>query len=149
IAMNSEEAQKMVNASRAFKQMLTIGHHMRFLPVCQYLKRMIDHGELGHIYYGRSHALRRRGVPGWGQFHIKSKSGGGPLIDLGVHTLDLIIWLMGSPRPRAVSGSVYTHFGNRHSYFNPHGTYRREEYDVEDFACGMVKFSNGCTLTLE
>ena len=149
IAMNSEEAQKMVDAARAYKSMLTIGHHMRFLPVSQFLKRMIEQGELGHIYYGRSHALRRRGVPGWGQFHIKSKSGGGPLIDLGVHTLDLIIWLMGSPRPRSVSGSVYTQFGNRQTFYNPHGTYHREDYDVEDFACGMVKFTNGCTLTLE
>ncbi|MGI8908263.1 MAG: Gfo/Idh/MocA family protein [Candidatus Sumerlaeaceae bacterium] len=149
IAMNSEEAQKMVNAARTSKRMLTIGHHMRFLPVCQFLKRMIEQGELGHIYYGRSHALRRRGVPGWGQFHIKSKSGGGPLIDLGVHTLDLIIWLMGSPRPKCVSGSVYTQFGNRQTFYNPHGTYRREDYDVEDFACGMVKFTDGCTLSLE
>jgi predicted dehydrogenase len=149
IAMNSEEAQKMVDAARETKRMLTVGHHMRFLPVCQFLKRMIDQGELGHIYYGRSHALRRRGVPGWGQFHIKSRSGGGPLVDLGVHTLDLITWLMGSPKPRSVTGTVYTQFGNRQTFYNPHGTYRREDYDVEDFACGLVKFTNGCTLTLE
>jgi len=149
IAMNSEEAAAMVAAAKDTNRLLTIGHHMRFHPYCKYLKQIIDDGELGHIYYGRSHALRRRGVPGWGQFHIKSQSGGGPLIDIGVHTLDLIIWLMGSPRPVSVSGSVYTQFGNRHTYFNPHGTYRREDYDVEDFACALVKFDNGSTLTLE
>lgn len=149
IAMNSEEAARMVSAARASGKLLTIGHHMRFHPYCKYLKRMIDEGELGNIYYGRSHALRRRGVPGWGQFHIKAKSGGGPLIDIGVHTLDLVIWLMGSPRATSVSGSVYTQFGNRHTYYNPHGSYLREDYDVEDFACALVKFHNGATLTLE
>lgn len=149
IAMNAEEAHLMVEAAHCSSGLLTIGHHMRFLPASRYLKQMIDDGDLGKIYFGKSQALRRRGVPGWGQFHIKSKSGGGPLIDLGVHTLDLITWLMGSPQPTVVSGSVYTKLGNQSHFYNPHGTYRREDYDVEDFAAGLIKFSNGATLTLE
>lgn len=149
IAMNAFEAQMMVDAANRSGAMLTIGHQMRFFPAVQHLKKMLDAGELGEIYFGRSLALRRRGIPGWGQFHIKEKSGGGPLIDIGVHALDLIMWLMGSPEPANVMGSVYTHFGNKKEFHSPWGDYRREEYDVEDFACGMVKFRSGSTLLLE
>jgi predicted dehydrogenase len=149
IAMNADEALSMVEASRAGRALLSIGHHMRFMPAAKFLKSRIDSGDLGAIYYGRSHALRRRGVPGWGAFHIKGKSGGGPLIDIGVHALDLILWLMGSPEPTTVSGTAYTKLGNRPDFHCAWGTYRREEYDVEDFACALVRFTNGATLTLE
>lgn len=149
IAISTSDAERMVAAARTTGKMLTIGHHMRFLPEAQFLKKLINEGELGQIYYGRSHALRRRLVPGWGQFHIKAKSGGGPLIDVGVHALDLIIWLMGSPTATAVSGSVYTMFGNRPDFYNPYGVYQRQDYDVEDFACAMVRFDNGSSLVLE
>jgi len=149
IAINSSDALRMVEAARETGKMLTIGHHMRFLPYAQFLKKIINNGELGQIYYGRSHALRRRLIPGWGQFHIKSKSGGGPLIDIGVHALDLIVWLMGSPTAVTVSGAVYTKFGHRPDFYNPYGTYRREDYDVEDFASAFIRFDNGSTLALE
>jgi len=149
IAMNAKEAEKMLKAARAGKALLTIGHHMRYMPSSQFLKNMINSGDLGSIYYGRSQALRRRGVPGWGQFHIKQKSGSGPLIDISVHALDLIFWLMGSPEPSTVSGNVYTKFGNRPDFATRWGEYKREDYDVEDFAAGFVKFKNGASLTLE
>lgn len=149
IAINSHDASRMVDAARDTGKMLAIGHHMRFLPTAQFLRKIIENGELGQIYYGRSHALRRRLIPGWGQFHIKSKSGGGPLIDVGVHALDLIVWLMGSPTAVTVSGAVYTKFGHRPDFYNPHGTYSREEYDVEDFATAFIRFDNGSSLNLE
>ncbi len=149
MAMNCAEAAEMAAAAGRTGRMLTIGHHMRFHPFARYLKRAIEAGDLGTIYFGRSHALRRRGIPGWGAFHIRAKSGGGPLIDIGVHALDLIIWLMGSPTPLRVSGSVYTKFGNRPDFYNAWGNYKREDYDVEDYACGMVRFEGGASLLLE
>ncbi|MBX7245520.1 MAG: Gfo/Idh/MocA family oxidoreductase [Candidatus Sumerlaeaceae bacterium] len=149
MAMNAAEASEMVDKVRAKKGLLTIGHHFRFQPYVKFARQAIERGDLGQIYFGRSHALRRRGIPGWGQFHIKEKSGGGPLVDIGVHTLDLIVWLMGSPEPATVSGTVYTKFGNRKDFFTTWGEYKRDEYDVEDYACGMVKFTNGATLLLE
>lgn len=149
IAINSHDARRMVDVARETGNILTIGHHLRFLPSAQFLKKAIVRGDLGQIYYGRSHALRRRLVPGWGQFHIKAKSGGGPLIDIGVHALDLIVWLMGSPTANTVSGSVFTKFGHRPDFYNPYGTYRREDYDVEDFAAAFVRFDNGSSLALE
>lgn len=148
IAMNVAEAERMVAAAQRTKKMLTIGHHFRFVPFIRFIKRRIDEGLLGDIYFGRSHALRRRGVPGWGQFHIRDKSGGGPLIDIGVHALDCILWLMGSPQPVTVTGKTYTMFGNRVTFFSAWGDYKRDEFDVEDFAAGFVRFSNGATLTL-
>lgn len=148
IAMNVAEAERMVEAARRTKRMLTIGHHFRFVPFMRFLKRRIDEGMLGEVYYGRSHALRRRGVPGWGEFHIRAKSGGGPLIDIGVHALDCILWLMGSPQPVTVTGRTYTMFGNRVTYYSAWGDYKREDFDVEDFAAGFVRFSNGATLSL-
>lgn len=150
IAMNAKEAEKMVVAASQSKAQLSIGHHMRFAPYAQYLKKMLDRGELGHIYFARSQWLRRRGIPGWGQFHIKEKSGGGPLIDIGVHVLDLTMWLMGSPTPKSVSGSTYTKLGNKPEYFNAWpNNFKHKDYDVEDFACAMVKFTNEATLILE
>ncbi|MCX7625135.1 MAG: Gfo/Idh/MocA family oxidoreductase [Candidatus Sumerlaeaceae bacterium] len=148
MAINVAEAERMVEAAQRTKKMLTIGHHFRFMPFIRFIKRRIDEGLLGDIYFGRSHALRRRGIPGWGEFHIRDKSGGGPLIDIGVHALDCILWLMGSPQPVTVSGKTYTMFGNRVTFFSAWGDYKRDEFDVEDFAAGFVRFSNGATLVL-
>lgn len=149
IAMNASEAELMVRTARETGKILTIGHHFRFMPHIRFLKRRIEEGALGQIYFARSNALRRRGIPGWGQFHIRAKSGGGPLIDIGVHTLDTILWLMGSPTATAVSGKTYRMFGDRPDYYSPWGEYKREEFDVEDFAAGFVRLANGATLVLE
>ena len=148
VAMNTAEAERMLEASRKANKMLTVGHHFRFVPFIQFIRRRIEEGLLGDVYFGRSHALRRRGVPGWGQFHIRDKSGGGPLIDIGVHALDCILWLMGSPQPATITGKTYTMFGNRVSFYSAWGNYKRDEFDVEDFATGFVRFTNGATLTL-
>lgn len=150
MAMNAKEAEKMLAAVKKTKKNLTIAHQMRFNSESQALKYHIDKGELGDIYYGRSWSLRRIGIPGWGVFHIKSKSSGGPLIDIGVHAIDCILWLMGNPEPISVTGAVYTKFGNNRSYpITSWGDYNRAEFDVEDFASGFVRFKNGATLSIE
>ena len=104
----------------------------------------MDRGVRGEVYYARTVWLRRRGMPrfgGW--FGQKALSGGGPLIDLGVHRLDLALWLMGYPKPQWVLGSTYDHIASEKA--------RREKkkYDCEDFAAAMVRFRNGATLHLE
>lgn len=108
------------------------------------LKRQVDAGVLGDVYFARTVWHRRRGFPGFGSwFGQKALSGGGPLIDLGVHRLDLALWLMGYPRPVCVMGSTY----------NPIGTAlaleRGYTYDVEDLAVGLIRFENGATLEIE
>lgn len=149
MAMNAKEAKAMVEAARKSKALLTIGHHYRFDPKNQALKRLIDGGELGNIYYGRSHSTRRLGIPGWGAFHIKEKSAGGPMIDIGVHALDLTLWLMGFPGIESVTAQTYTKFGNTKEQYHTWGKLDPKTYTVEDFACGMARLRNGATLLIE
>ena len=149
MAMNVAEAQDMVAAAERAGKVLTIGHQQRFSPAAQAVKRAVDAGELGDIYYAKTAALRNRGAPTWGVFHIKQLNGGGPLIDIGVHALDVTMWLMGSPRPVAVFGATYMALAHRPGLKNRMGTINVEEYDVEDLAAALVRFDNGATLMLE
>jgi predicted dehydrogenase len=153
MALDATEAQAMLDAWYAarerYKNVFSIGFQSRFGRNAQLLKRFIDAGELGELYYGRTAALRRRGIPGWGVFTDKAKNGGGPLIDIGVHALDLALWLMGHPQPASVYGVTFRKFGNRADVFNPWGSWDPKTYDVEDAAMAMIRFQNGATLQLE
>jgi predicted dehydrogenase len=150
IGMNSKEAKAMVEASWKSKALLTVGQHFRFDPANQALKKMIDAGDLGEIYFARSWSVRRVGIPGWGVFHVKEKSSGGPLIDIGVHALDLTLWLMGFPQIEAVTGQTYRKFGDKPEQTHTWGgTIDPTTFSVEDFACAMARMSNGATLLIE
>lgn len=149
IAMNAREAKAMVDAAKKFRRKLQIGQHQRFQVKSQVIKRAVDAGYLGEIYYARAHALRRRGIPGWGNFISKEIQGGGPLVDIGVHILDLVMYLMGFPKPVSVSGCAYTKFGNRRGVIGLMGQWDVGKYTVEDFAAAFVRFANGATLSIE
>jgi len=144
MAMNAQEGREMLAAARKAGKRLMINFSYRFTEQSQALKDQVDTGVLGEVYFARTIWHRRRGLPrfgGW--FGQKALSGGGPLIDLGVHRLDLALWLMGYPKPVWVMGSTY----------NPIASALAKEqgvvYDVEDLAVGMIKFENGATLELE
>jgi predicted dehydrogenase len=153
MAFNGDEAQAMVDAwyssRKKYNNKFSIGFQSRYTPNAQTAKRFIDAGELGEIYYGRAAALRRRGIPGWGVFTSKAKNGGGPVIDIGVHALDLALWLMGHPQPASVYGVTFRKFGNRSGIFNPWGTWDPKTFDVEDAAFAMIRFKDGAMLQLE
>jgi predicted dehydrogenase len=149
IAMNAGEARKMVEAARRAGKKFQVGYNSRFAPSNQLLKSYIDAGDLGEIYYARAQALRRRGIPGWGVFIDKSKQGGGPLIDIGVHILDLTLWLMGHPRPVAASGVTYAKFGKRSDIVGFMGQWDHKNFTVEDFASALIRLENGATVVLE
>jgi len=149
IALNAVQGAAMVDAGKKAGKILQVGLNTRFSGAPQAMKRFIESGKLGEVYYARAHALRRRGVPTWGVFTDKAKQGGGPLIDIGVHILDLTLWLMGYPEPHSVSGQSYRKFGNRSGIFNNWGPWDPENFTVEDFAVGQIKFKNGATVTLE
>jgi predicted dehydrogenase len=149
LAMNAREGREMVEAARKAGKKLQVGFMNRFSSQTQALKRFIDAGDMGDIYYARAQALRRRGIPGWGVFIEKDKQGGGPLIDIGVHILDLTLFLMGHPRPTHVSGISYAKFGTRTDVLGLMGQWDPKKFTVEDFAVGFVRFANGATLTLE
>jgi predicted dehydrogenase len=121
-----------------------INFSYRFNDQSQALKQLVDEGTLGEVYFARTVWHRRKGVPflgGW--FGRKSLSGGGPLIDLGVHRLDLALWLMGHPRPVWVLGRTYDHLGSDHAMS------LGAAFDVEDMAVGLITFENGATLEIE
>jgi predicted dehydrogenase len=149
IAMNAQEAAEMVAAGRKAGRKFQVGYNLRFAPTSQLLKQYIDAGDLGEIYFARAQALRRRGIPGWGVFIDKSKQGGGPLIDIGVHILDLTLWLMGHPKPVAASGQTYAKFGKRSDIVGFMGQWDYKNFTVEDFAIGLIRFDNGATISLE
>lgn len=150
IAINAGEGAKMVEAAQKAGKKFQVGLNMRFGGGPQAIKRMIDAGKLGEIYYARAQALRRRGVPTWGVFTEKDKQGGGPLIDIGVHILDMTLWLMGHPKVVSVSGNAVTKFGHRSGHVNLFGkAWDPNNFTVEDFAVGFVRFANGATLVLE
>ena len=104
---------------------------------------------LGKVYYGRCQAIRRRGVPSWGVFGQLDKQGGGGVIDIGVHQIDLCWWLMGQPVPVAVSGATYRTIGNTPGHMGMFGPWDWRTYTVEDFACGLVRFRGGATMSIE
>ena len=149
MAMNPREAQKMVDAAKRARRLLQIGLMQRFRADANYVKQLVDDGVLGDIYYARCHAVRRRGVPSWGVFGQLDEQGGGGLIDIGVHQIDLTWYMMGKPRPVAVSGQIYRTIGNTPGHWGAFGQWDWKTYTVEDFACGLVRFANGATMSIE
>ncbi|MBM4080519.1 MAG: Gfo/Idh/MocA family oxidoreductase [Planctomycetes bacterium] len=144
MAMNAKEGAQMNAAARKARKNLMINFSYRFSDMSQALKAQVDAGVIGDVYFGRTVWHRRRGIPGFGgAFTTKELSGGGPLIDLGVHRLDLALWLMGYPEPVAVSGSAYNVIAKELA------VKQKKTFTVEDLACGLVKFRNGATLIIE
>ena len=149
MAINSAEAKKMLDAAKETGKILTIGYQNRYRPDSKYIKAACENGDLGEIYYGKAHAVRRRAVPTWGVFLNEEEQGGGPLIDIGTHALDLTLWMMDNYEPESVMGSVYKKLGGQTNTGNAWGDWDPEKFTVEDSAFGFVKMKNGATINLE
>jgi len=154
MANTLENAQKIVAAANKSEKLFMMGMNNRFRGDTQVLKKMITDGQLGDIYYAKCGWVRRNGIPGFGGwFTTKAESGGGPLIDIGVHLLDVTMYLMGNPVPISASGATYAKFGPRGRGMGSHGLdsdlNAASKYDVEDLATALVKFENGATLFIE
>lgn len=147
-AMSAEEAQEMESIAKSQGKLLMYGFHYRFTQEVQTARRFIDGRELGNIYSARVHAIRRRGIPGWGVFTNKELQGGGPLIDIGVHMLDTALYLMGYPEPDIVLGQTHQQLGTQKGV-GLLGEWDYENFTVEDMAVGMITFKNGASLVLE
>ncbi len=149
MAKMAADARKMVTAAKASGKKLTIGYQTRHRADSQYLKSAIDNGDLGEIYYGKAHAIRRRAVPTWGVFLDEEKQGGGPLIDIGTHALDLTLWLMDNYEPKTVLGTTYHKLSQRENAANAWGAWDPKKFTVEDSAFGFITMKNGASITLE
>lgn len=152
MARSVAECEQMLAAANKSAKQLIVGFQWRWMAESRFIRRQVEQGLLGDIIYVRVQTLRRRGIPNWGNFVQKEKTGGGGLIDMGVHLCELALYLMGSrhSQPVAASGNTWTYIGNRPDETEnlwPH--WDHELYDVEDLAVGHVRFANGASMVVE
>ncbi|KAF4322893.1 hypothetical protein G195_004121 [Phytophthora kernoviae 00238/432] len=152
ISTNVEDALRIEEAVKKSGCTFVVGFVRRYDNNMQMMRSFIDAGEFGELYYAKASILRRLGNPG-GWFADKNRSGGGPLIDLGVHIIDQCWYLMGKPKPVSVSGNTYRKLGNRahieHLSFYKAADYSSAVNNVEDMANALIRFENGASLAVD
>jgi predicted dehydrogenase len=153
MATNAVDADRMIHIMKQTGKLLTIANQRRFEAGTTYLKNMIDNGSFGDIYHINAKWIRRQGIPGMGGwFTNKSQSGGGALIDIGVHVLDLAMWFMGFPEVLHVESSYGNRFGSRGlgaGEYNKRLIDTFSVFDVDDYAFAHIKFSEGRSIQLQ
>jgi len=147
-----EEALQLQEVVRASNKILQVGVVRRYDPNAQMLRQFIENGDIGEIYYAKASSIRRLGNPG-GWFSDIERSGGGPLIDIGVHVIDLCWYMMGRPKVKSVSGNTYRKLGNRSNIknlsFYQAADYDAEKNSVEDMTNALIRFENGASLLVD
>ena len=153
MATSVEEALAMQEAAERNGKLLMIGFVRRFGKDCDIVKDLADEGTLGEVYYAKAVNMRRNGHPG-GWFGDKSRSGGGPLIDLGVHSIDLVRYILGKPNVTSVYGATFTKLGDRSNLktakaYQSVSAGKQDVCDCEDLAAATIRFDNGAVLTVD
>jgi predicted dehydrogenase len=150
MAMSVEGCRAMISTAAQARRQLVVGFQYRFDGRTQLIRRQVDDGAFGKVLHVRCQALRRRGIPNWGVFGRKDLQGGGPMIDIGVHVIEMAHYAMGSPKPRSASGNTWTYLGDRASAVeSAWKNWDWSTYTVEDLAVGLIRFENGSTLSIE
>ena len=150
MALSPAECQSMIDTAKKADKKLVVGFQYRYHPATQFLKRAADEGQFGDIMFVRVQALRRRGIPNWGVFGQKELQGGGPMIDIGVHGIEMAHYVIGSPKPVAAVGNTWTFLGNKPSnVVSQWPNWDHKTYTVEDMAIGHIRFDNGAVLHIE
>jgi len=151
IALNAKEAEEIVAVQKATGKKIMLGLNNRFLPEFSYLMKCINEGFFGDIYHAKCGWLRRNGIPGKGVwFTDKEKSGGGPLIDLGVHYLDIIFWLLKYPKVTRVSSTTYCTFADQDHRLRPgYKNIGDGLFNVEDMVVGTLFTKDKTTVQFE
>jgi predicted dehydrogenase len=155
MALTAQQCHEINDVAARTGRILQIGFVHRYTAVGRLAKQIVNEGRLGNIYHSKAHLHVRRGVPGLGKwFTTKSASGGGALIDLGVHLIDLAMSTLGFPEVADVNGQVYSTFGRRmRGYVYENMWAGPPDWDgvcdVEDAAHAFVRFRNGATLELD
>ena len=152
-AMNYAEAEEVAETAKAKGKLLMIGMNQRYRAESQKVRQAVEAGKLGDVYHGKAFWFRRSGIPRLGTwFGNKEIAGGGALLDIGVHLLDLCLFCMDSFEPEAVFGKTYSIFGKRGLGEGGWGKSDRNKdikFDVDDFASAFIRFKNGSTVTLD
>jgi predicted dehydrogenase len=150
LAVTTAEVRKMGQLADRKKLKLMTAQHQRWTQKGRAVKQFIEDDGIGMPIHARVYALRRNLVPSWGLGFIDKKlSGGGPCMDIGVHALDLCMWLVGFPKPTRVTGRSRVNFAKGNEIPGAWGEWDRKRYTVEDHAVGFVHFENGMTMILE
>jgi predicted dehydrogenase len=156
MAENGTKAQQMVDAAIANDKVLDVLFNHRRGGQVKALKQIIDSGLLGRIYYAKAGWLRRAGIPGLGSWFTKMKTaGGGPMMDIGVHMLDMAMHLLDEPTVTTISATTYAEFGPRGIGSargiggNKSGADGSTEFEVEDLSTAFMRLGTGSTLLLE
>lgn len=151
MAATYADALKMYNTHLRTGKLLTIGYQYRHFDMNKAMKEYVDTGALGEIYYAEATALRRRGIPTWGVFTNKAEQGGGPLIDMATHVLDLSLWMMNNYEVAAVTGVTFDKIGpvaTVDEMGNDFGNWDPKKYELEDSAFGFVRMKNGALINI-
>lgn len=149
MAINYDEAKQMLTVQQETGMILTIGYQHKFDPDVVYAKQEAEKGTFGDMYFAKANVIRRRGVPTWGVFTQKSEQGGGSLIDIGTHALDIALYIMNNYKPRMVVGTTYDKIKTQPEVANPFGPWDVSRFDVEESAFGYIIMENGATIILE
>ena len=148
MAKCAADAKRMLDAAKATGKKLTIGYQHRQKAQSQYAKEYIESGALGEIYYANCYAIRRRGTPNWGVFLNEEEQGGGPIIDIATHSLDLTLYLMNNYEPKMVLGRTHKKLEHPEAG-NIWGDNGVSTTPLEEAACAMIVMKNGATIMLE
>ena len=159
LAFTKKDAEEMFDCARKNNKLLVACQSMRFTPDRLAAKEYIKNNGLGEIYYGELSRIRRRGIPYWGSFHIKNISCGGAFVDIGVHMLDSLVWLMGNVKVKSVNAVTMQNHKDELGTLTSSGAltgkvhiqrrFNPDEMDVEDFCCGTVSFKNGAMVNFK
>jgi len=151
-AMNHREAKRVTDAAAGKGIVVMVGMNQRYRHDAQVLRALVARGDLGEVYHAKAYWRRRMGAPKFGTWFVsQALSGGGCLQDIGVHVLDLSMYLADCWDPVAVSGQVYRKFGHRgigEGGWGKSDRRRRIKFDVDDSAMGLIRFSSGATIEL-
>lgn len=151
-AMNLGEAKRVAAAAKKSRKVFMVGMNQRYGADAQALRNAVAKGMLGDIYHARALWCRRSGSPRFGTWFVSKKlSGGGCMLDIGVHALDLVLYIMDNWSPVSVSGRVTTTFGPTAKGAGGWGksdAKKSIKFNVDDEAHAFIKFRNGATLEL-
>lgn len=151
-ALNYGEALTVAETAASTGKVFTLGMNFRFRPEAQQLHALVRDGYFGEVYHAKACWFRRSGIPKLGTwFCNRELAGGGAIYDIGVHFLDVCLYILNNFEPVAVTGMTYTKFGNRGMGEGKWGLSDRESsiFDVDDFASAFIRMKNGATVTLD
>ncbi len=142
-----EEAVELVKTEKESGKVLSIGFQPRMDANMKMIKKIVESGQLGKVYYIQTGGGRRRGIPTpYGTTFIEDKTAGlGALGDIGCYSLDMVLNAIGYPKPLTVSGYKSNFFGTRPDYYPTHPEYA-EKFEVDDFAAAFIRLEGGIVL---